>query len=197
MPRKPKLKIFVCSSVYGFENALTQICGVLTGLEYEVWNSDLGTIPQDPSKSNLQICTDAVKECDLFLGFIRPQYGSGIVGDTSITHEEFRTALSLPIPRWAMVQAEVTFARQLLKPYMYKRNGERTKFRLKKNPVLTDLRVFDLYNEATLDHIPLEERTGHWVQPFYRIPDILEYLHTQFADLERIRGICNDMRSKQ
>src|SRR4051794_29040946 len=131
MPSRRKLRLMVASTVYHFQNEITQICGVLSGFGYEIWNSHIGTIPQHPGRSNQQICVNAAENCDVFLGIIRPFYGSGIIGSCSITHEEFRAAIRLRKPRWFIAHRDVTFARQLLRPYMFKRNGERTEFKLK------------------------------------------------------------------
>ena len=185
----------VASTVYYFEDQITQIYGVLSGFGYEIWNSHMGTIPQHPAHSNLQNCVAAVRNCDVFLGFVRPFYGSGTIGERSITHEEFREAMARPKPRWLMVHRDVTFARQLLKPYMFKRDGERTKFKLRKNPVLDDLRVIDLYHDAIQNDVPPPDRRGHWVQEFYRMADVLAYLEFQFKDEGRIRRICEEMRT--
>src|SRR5262249_51539998 len=171
------------------------ICGVLTRFGYEVWNSHKGTIPENPALSNLENCVAAVRNCDIFLGFVRPFYGSGKIGERSITHEEFRAAMARPKPRWLMVHRDVTFARQLLKPYMFARNGTRTKFKLKKNAVLDDLREFDLYHDAIQNAVAPVDRRGHWVQEFYRIPEVLAYLEFQFKDEQRIRRICEEMRT--
>jgi len=116
MPPRTKTTVMVATTVYRFEDQIAQICGVLQGYGYDVWSSHLGTVPLHPGKSNLQNCIDAAKRCDVFLGFVRPFYGTGKVGDTSITHEEFRAAFADPRPRWAMVHRDVTCARQLLSP---------------------------------------------------------------------------------
>lgn len=195
MPRRPKLRVMVASTVYNFEDQISQVCAVLKGYGYEVWNSHIGTIPQNPAKSNKDICIDAATNCDLFLGIVRPFYGSGIIGERSITHEEFRAGLARPKPRWALVHRDVVLARQLLKPYMWKKDGSRTKFKLKKNPVLDDLRVIELYNDAIQSEVPVEDRRGHWVQEFYRLPEALKYLKNQFADTKRVRKICEEMTS--
>jgi hypothetical protein len=185
----------VASTVYFFEDQIIQICGVLSGYGYDVWNSHIGTIPQHAGRSNHQICVDAARNCDVFLGFIRPLYGSGKIGPRSITHEEFRAAIRKRKPRWFMAHRDVTFARQLLKPYMFNRAGNRTKFKLKKNPVLDDLRVIDLYNDAIQDDVPVANRKGHWVQEFYRLPEVLLYVENQFKDVDRIRRICREMNN--
>ena len=194
MPQKPKLKLMIASTVYHFEDQLNQICAVLSGFGYEVWNSHLGTVPVHPGRSNLENCTAAARDCDLFLGLIRPFYGSGKIGTRSITHEEFRAAVKHSRPRWFMVHRDVTFARQLLKPYLWKHDGSRTRFKLKKNPVLDDLRVLDLYHDAIQNELPAADRKGHWAQEFYRMPEVLSYLDSQFKDMNRIRSICDEMK---
>lgn len=190
-----KLKLMVASTVYHFENEIAKTCAILSGFGYEVWNSHIGTIPQHPGRSNQQICVDAAKSCDVFLGFIRPFYGSGKIGRCSITHEEFRAAIRSRKPRWFMAHRDVPFARQLLKPYMFKQNGDRTKFKLKKNLVLDDLRVIDLYNDAIQNDVPAARRRGHWVQEFYKLDEVLFYIEKQFKDVDRIRHICREMRT--
>jgi hypothetical protein len=195
MPGNRKLKLMVASTIYHFENEIALICAVLSGFGYEVWNSRIGTIPQHPGRSNQRICVDAAKNCDVFLGFIRPFYGSGKIGKRSITHEEFRAAIRRRKPRWFMAHRDVTFSRQLLKPYMFKRNGDRTKFKLKENPVLDDLRVIDLYNDAIQNNVSAARRRGHWVQDFYQLLEVLFYIEKQFKDVGRIRRICRQMRT--
>jgi hypothetical protein len=196
MPPKPKLKLMVASTVYHFEDQLRQICAVLNGFGYEVWNSHIGTIPVNPGWSNIDNCVAAARDCDVFLGIIRPFYGSGVIGDRSITHEEFREAVSLEKPRWFLVHRDVVFARQLLKPYIFKRKGGHFKFKLKKNPVLDDLRVIDLYHDAIQNEVAPENRKGHWAQEFYRIEEALTYLDSQFKNAVRIRKICKEMQEK-
>jgi hypothetical protein len=97
---EPTLRIMIASTVHGFEDQIEQICSVLQGFGYEVWCSHKGTIPASPLKSNLENCLEAVKNCDLFLGILRPSYGTGIIGDKSITHCEMKEAVDLNKPRW-------------------------------------------------------------------------------------------------
>ena len=194
MPAKPK-RLMVASTVYHFEDQLKQICAVLGGFGYRVWNSHTGTIPVHPGRSNLENCLAAARDCDLFLGIVRPFYGSGKIGDRSITHEEVREAVRLKKPRWFLVHRDVTFARQLLKPYLFKSDGTRTKFRLRKNPVMDDLRVIDLYHDAIQHDVPPEDRKGHWAQEYSGLPEALDYLNSQFKNVKRIRRICGEMGS--
>ena len=194
MAAKRKLKVVVASTVYNFEDQLNQICAVMKGFGYEVWNSHIGSIPVDPNLSNLENCLAAVRDSDFFLGILRPFYGSGVIGDRSIFHEECREAVRLVKPRWFLVHRDVAFARQLLKPYMFRRNGDVTKFTLKKTSVMDDIRVVHLYNDVIQNDVPIPDRRGHWAQEFYRLPEALEHLDSQFKNVTRIRRICEEMR---
>lgn len=190
MPKKSNLKLMVASTVYHFEDQIDRISAVLAGYGYTVWNSHKGTIPTDSRLSNLDNCVAAARSCDLFVGIIRPFYGSGVIGGTSITHEEFRAAMDAGKPHWFLVHRNVTLARQLLKPYMFNEDGIRTGFQVKKTAVLDDVRVLDIYNEAIGASTPEGERTGNWVQEFWQDTEILQFLEAQLRDIKRIRAIC-------
>lgn len=187
MPQAKKLNLMVASTVYNFQDQVGQICAVLGGYGYQVWNSHLGTIPLNPKLSNLENCVAGVRDCDLFLGIIRPSYGSGI------THEEVREAVKLKKPRWFLVHRDVVIARQLLTPYLYAEDGKPTGFALKKNPILDDLRSIELYNDAIQHGTPLADRKGHWAQEFYRMDEALSHIDAQFRDEPRVRLICEEM----
>ncbi|MFZ1693984.1 MAG: DUF4062 domain-containing protein [Flavobacteriales bacterium] len=200
MPRKQsrgKLKIMVASSVHHFRTELDQIYATLRGFGYEVIMSKEGTVFVDPRNHNRTNCIQAVHECDVFLGIIRPNYGSGIVSGKAITHWEFLEAIKLNRPSWFVVDQQVETCRQLLKPYLFRKKGKRTvrtDFRLRPNPVLDDLRVLDMYESALKSNIKLEERTGHWVQPYADFAQLLTFIDRQFKDPHRIRTICEDQQ---
>jgi hypothetical protein len=194
--QKPKLKIMVASTIYGFEDQLNQICATLKGYGYQVLNSHLKTIPVDPAKSNLDNCLLAVESCDLFFGIVRPQYGSGIIGDISITHEEMRKAIELKKPRWFVAHRDIKIARELLKQYMVtKKRQPRKSFKYKSTNIMDDIRVIQLYNDTILNDILPKERIGHWVDEYFRLDDILQCVETQFADVWRVSEIVEQMRA--
>lgn len=205
MPRSkkvPSLKIMVASTIYGFEDQLDQICAMLRGYGYEVWNSHLKTIPIDPSKSNTGNCLAAVEACDLMFGIQRPVYGSGVIGEVSITHQEMVKAIELKKPRWFIAHRDIAVARQLLKQYMYMKNPAGDDPRFVPNPdfkyaetsVLDDIRLIHLYNATIKNEVKPAERIGHWVDEYFRLPDILQCIETQFSDVNRIRDLVNEMK---
>ena len=88
------IKVFVSSTVYDFESHLDMVYSTLDGYGYDVMMSHKGTIPLDSKLSNLENCLKGVEDCDVFLGFVRPLTGPGILkpGEKSITAQEFEVA---------------------------------------------------------------------------------------------------------
>jgi hypothetical protein len=171
-------KIMIASSVYGFETPLIQMCALIEGLGFRAMNSHYGTIVPDSKLSNLENCINAVAECDVFIGIIRPFYGTGVIGDLSITHTEFREAIRLDKRRYFLAHDDVLFCRKLLKQFMYDEKNVRTDFRIKKTTVLDDIRVIDLYDEVVKNHVPVEDRTGNWIQQFKTQEELYRFLNT-------------------
>jgi hypothetical protein len=177
MPRK-KLKIMVSSTVYGAESELDQIQAVLSGYGYEVVISKGGTVYVPPGYSAEEACLKAVDDCDLFLGIIFPRYGSGI------THKEFKRAIEKDKPRWFIAHYYVTFAREILKQYMFTKKGTRRKnFKFRKTGIMDNIRVIDMYNDAIANEVPFGERRSNWAQPFFKTNEIMDFLKVQFKDI--------------
>lgn len=185
---KPEVKIMIGSTVYGFEDQLSQIVAQLTTLGYKVLNSHHGSIKVNPNLSNLENCLKAVEECDLFLGIIRPYYGTGNIGDLNITFEEIKKAVELKKPYWFLVHRDVVFARSFLKKIVLKSGDTVT---LKDNK-LFDLRCIDVYEYVIKNHVQdLALRNGNWAQEFYRLDEMMVYINAQFGDKDFISEVMN------
>lgn len=184
--KKQQFKIMVGSTVYGFEDQLSQIVAQLTTMDYKVLNSHVGSIKVNPNLSNLENCLKAVDECDLFLGIIRPYFGTGNIGDKNITFEEIKRAIELKKPYWFLVHRDVVFARNLFRKLKCTDGSV---------PELTDNKLFDkrtieVYEFVIKNHVKeLELRNGNWAQEFYRLDDMLLYIETQFGDQEFVTEI--------
>jgi len=207
-----KLKILVSSTVYGHEELLESVYSLLTTYGYEVLMSHKGTIPVDPDHSAMDSCLDAVEACDLFLGIILPSYGTGkeASGEDSITHREMIEAISLNKPRWFLVHEHVAVARLLLQPYRVEDKqgnpiypAQLDGIGFQKTPVLSDLRVIDMFELAMRHDVPaVKDRRGNWVQQFgpdedarlfsiaqfRRYRDLAEKHLPKLADKERIKN---------
>jgi hypothetical protein len=166
---------------------LRQIAGILRGYGYDVLNSHIGTIPPRVGASNRDACLEAVQECDYFLGIIRGYYGSGQPlpsgledSEISITHAEQRRAIALHKPRAFLVEEKVVNARLLLKPLLDRLQPKRASALgasqwdlpvtrgkpnpLRYNPVIDNLRVIAMYEEALLSEEDYSARHDHWCQ---------------------------------
>jgi hypothetical protein len=186
-----KVKIMVGSTVYGFEDQLSQIVAQLNTLGYDVLNSHYGSIKVNPNLSNLDNCLKAVDECDLFLGIIRPYCGTGNIGEKNITFEEIKEAIRLRKPYWFLVHRDVVYTRLLLKKMKLK-SGDEVMF--------TDNRLFDklsieMYEYVIKNHIPVTLRNGNWAQEFYRLDEMMVYINAQFINKDFINEVMNPKNS--
>lgn len=191
-----KIEVMVASSVYGYEDQINQICGLFQQMGYHPINSHYKTMPTDPSMSNLDNSLEATRNCDAFFGILRPYYGTGVIGDTSITHEEMKLAINLKKPRWFIAHRDIRVARVLFKQYMFNGDGSpNDDFQYQSTRLLDDIRVIDMYNDTIQNDIPPEERVGHWTEEYFELDDIIKVIQTQFREIDRISNIINKMKT--
>ena len=178
-----KLTVMVSSTVYGVEELLDRVYTLLTTFGYEVWMSHKGTVPVSSNETAFESCLKAVEKCDLFLGIITPQYGSGVdATGLSITHKEMKKAIELNKPRWFLAHDQVVFARRLLMDLGYKTQEQRSELTLRKGAAsISNIKVIDLYEDATMEKLPLDDRQGNWVQKFDRDDDANLFVVAQFS----------------
>lgn len=190
MTTEGNIEVMVASTVYGFEDQLTTICATLSTLDYAVINSHIGTVRVNPSRSNLDNCLDAVRQCDAFIGIIRPYYGTGNIDERNITFEEMKLAIQLGKPYWFLVHRDVVFTRQLKKHLYYKDSAgnDQSDVRIRKSPVF-DERTLDIYNHVLKEGKPIATRTGNWAQEFYRLDEALTYVTAQFEDQSFVESV--------
>jgi len=180
--------VMVASTVYGIEDLLEQVHGVLTSLGYRVWMSHKGTIPTNPDLNNEENCVEAVRCCDVFIGIITSRHGSGIF------RKEVETAVNEDALRWFLVHHNVVVARQLLKQFRFDKGGNLMALDFEKTPVLESLEVLETYEFAIQQHLPYEERKGNWVQSFSRPEEALEFIRTQLCDVDRVKELIEERR---
>ena len=202
---KRPLKVLVSSTVYRKEGLLDRIYALLTSFGYEVWMSYSGTVHVNSNVNAFENCLNAVRECDLFLGLITPDYGSGIDKDSadsrSITHQEMVLALKLKKPRWMLVDSKIPFMRDWLNQCGIETREARKKFweGLPKTDgsKTFDLRTIDIYEDVIQDYDPprkvsLAERKGNWVQPYMDISDVERFVVAQFDRDIQIETFLNE-----
>ena len=183
----------VSSPVSRIEELLDRIYAFLTGLDTSL-DVHKGTLPVFSNRSAFENCIAAVEDCDLFLGIITPTYGSGRDGDgISISHQELRRAIELNKPRWLLVHDHVVLSRLLLKYLGYTGGSGRSRLSLDDRcPIMDDLRVIDMFEEATLSQTPLEERQGNWVQMFRSEDEALLFATAQFSRYQEVEAFIQE-----
>ncbi len=193
----PKPIIFVSSTVYGIEELLERIYTLLTTFGYEVWMSHKGTVPLDSNLTAFENCIRGVENCDLFLGIITPNYGSGVdkkKNDISIFHKEIKKAIELNKRRWLLTHDYVVFAKQFLKDLGYTTSEKRKELKLDKKSVsISDLRVIDVHEEAILnDEENLDDRKGNWVQKYKTDADSILFVTSQFSRYQEVESFIEE-----
>ena len=194
-----RLRVMVSSSVRGNEHLLHRVHGVLNAA-YEVWMSKEGTVPLTSKRTAFQNCLEAVQDCDVFVGIITGNYGSGREGRDahSITHLEMLRAVELDKPRFVLVHQHVDLARQLLKPYRLrapetgpfkkKGNGRYELIKWEGGAVISDLLVLKMYEDMMRMSVPLNVRTGNWVQPYENDDDAVRFIENQLiSNAKRVK----------
>ena len=189
-----KLVVLVSSTVYGIEELLDRIYGLLTKFGYEVWMSHKGTMPVFSSHSAFENCIRAVEKSDLFLGIITTSYGSGIEDNgLSITHNELLKAIELKKPRWLLSHDHIVYARKLLEDLGFKGKEGRKDLKLKyRASSLGDLRVLQMYEDATLKNITAPDAKGDWVQKFSSDVDALLFATSQFSRYQEVEEFLKE-----
>ncbi|MEM9367843.1 MAG: DUF4062 domain-containing protein [Planctomycetota bacterium] len=179
----------VSSSVYQNRSLLDRIYAVLNGYGYEVWMSHKDSLPVFSGKSNYENCLEAVETCDVFVGIVSPFYGSGRTDDgRTITHCELRKAIKLEKLRWILADQRVVFARQLLKQFRFRQDGKpRANFQFSKTSVLDSVGVIEMYEDATREDVPLEDRTGNWVHEYRDEEHAIHIISRQLSNIDRVR----------
>lgn len=196
---KPRLTVLVSSSIYGREPLLEQIAGWLGTFGYEVWNSHLGTLPIELNAGTYDTCIRAAERCDIFLGLITPRYGSGTDGEggPAITHRELSRAIELRKPRLVLAHEHVVLARRIMMDLGYKGIEGRKELTLRKGAeVIDDLRLVDMYEEATQDHLDPKDRDDNWVQKYSSDADVGRYIGAQFGRYEEMEQFVARWREK-
>jgi len=166
---------------------------------YDVLMSHKGTIPLDSKLSNLENCLCAVENSDVFVGFIRPLRGSGVLDedDLSMTEYEFNKAYELDIPRFILVDSTISYTRDLFRWLDLKADALKfTKQQAKEDGTTVVLKnhvmhstALDMYNMAIKNNEPPKQRVGNWVQAYRNADDIRLHLENQFQYVQWIQKL--------
>lgn len=218
MEEEKRYSVMISSSVNGFEDQLKRIEVEFKNLGYAVVLSMSGTMKVDPRLNNFDNCLKAVENCDLFFGVIRPDCGTGRMGEKSITFNEFMHARECHKPCWFVIDNKIKVYKELLKTLVLKEHpnmsddemnkaiaayyDKKIRSREKLPKVLDvfgtkDLHKFDplcFEMEDFVNHkgIPREEVVNNWMQYCNSELEIATFIHTNFSDISYIENILKE-----
>ena len=113
----------------------------------------------------------------------------------SVTHRELLRAIQEDKLRWFLVHRDIMLARQILKQFRFDDDGRQKNLDFKRTPVLDDIRVLDMYDDAVGRDIAYEHRSGNWAQPYSTDQEALLFIRTQLEDPARVRSILDGQRA--
>ena len=181
-----RYKVMISSSVNGFEGMLSLFEKRVEGYGYDVILSMSGKIKVNPHLGNFENCLKAVEECDVFLGIIRTDCGTGREGDSSITFDEFKRARELGKPCWFIMKVRNREEKQL--PRVLDLFNSK------------DFRTFDplcLEMEDFVNHkgIPKSEVKNNWMQycNFDKPEEIFDFIDRNIGNIQFVDDIVRGL----
>lgn len=207
--------VMVSSSVRGFETELDLIYSLLSQIGYKVIMSKAGTLKVNPMLGNFENCLNAVEQCDLFLGIIRQNCGTGVSNDESITFQEIKHARAYDKPCWYIIEGKIQNSKDLLRSLEFREhpkthsrwfNWIAARFydmtiRMRKRlPRVMDMFRSDKTHTFDEECFKMEdfvnqkwknraEVTGNWMQYCNNWNDIEKFILTNFSDRGLIESI--------
>lgn len=162
------MKIFISSTCYNLPDLRAELESFIIQNGHTPLLSDRDSFPVITGIHRHDVCLEAVTGCDLFVLIVDGRYGANYYGDPSIsiTHAEFKTALSMGINLIAFIREDVFYERQT-----YKKNANITGFR---PCYVDDIRVFKLITDIQ------EHHSGPWAQPFKDVTNVKKLLNSIF-----------------
>lgn len=73
--------------------------------------------------------------------------------------------IELDKTRWFIAHHYVTFAREILKQYMYRGSRMNKGFTFKKTAIMDSHKVIDMYNDAIQHQLNFSDRKANYAQP--------------------------------
>lgn len=176
-----KPRIFISSTCYDLKFVREDLADFVKEYDYEPILSENGDIGYTPGQNLDKSCYDAMQTSDMVILIVGSEYGSAASGEVkdefaeyiSITRKEFRTAIDVGIPVFAMIDKKV-----MTEYGIYETNVEE----IEKNDlpikfkIVKDLNVFRFIKEIKgMITIPIQE--------FEKSSDIKEFIRKQWADM--------------
>ncbi|PHP88262.1 hypothetical protein CFB52_012145 [Burkholderia sp. AU18528] len=166
-------KVFISSTCYDLKYIRENLRYFVRTLGYDPILSEDGSIFYNPIQHTHDACLTEIPNTQLFVLIIGGRYGGKFHdSDTSITNAEYREAVRLKIPVFALVESGVYAEHNL-----YQKNRKNTEIDLEKLdfPSVDSTKIFEFIDEVRGNSI------NNALVPFRDFGDIEAYLRQQWA----------------
>jgi hypothetical protein len=168
-------RVFISSTCYDLKYIRENLRYFVKTLGYEPILSEDGSVFYNPAQHTHDACLTEIPNTQLFVLVIGGRHGGKYLStDHSITNAEYREAIRLKIPVFALVESAV-----YNEHHLYQRNRTNTLVDLTKLmfPAVDSLKIFEFIDEVRANAV------NNAIVPFRDFGDIESYLRQQWAGM--------------
>jgi hypothetical protein len=168
-------KVFVSSTCYDLKYIRENLRYFVRTLGYEPILSEDGAVFFNPAQHTHEACLTEIPNTQLFVLIIGGRYGGRYLdSDNSITNAEYKEAIRLKIPVFALVESGVYNEHNV---YLKNRNNAALNLSDVKFPSVDSLKIFEFIDEVRGCSV------NNALVPFRDFGDIETYLRQQWAGM--------------
>lgn len=168
-------RVFISSTCYDLKHIRESLKYFVRTLGYEPVLSDEGDVFYSPVSHTHDACLKEVETCQIFILIIGGRYGSNFKdSEQSITNHEYRSAISLGIPVFALVEDGVYSDNHL---FISNKSKNPSFYENIDYPSVDSIMVFDFIDEVK------RKVENNAIQSFKDFTDIEGYLKKQWAGM--------------
>jgi hypothetical protein len=171
----PAPRVFISSTCYDLRHIRENLKFFVRNLGYEPVLSEEGAVFYDPRMHTHEACVSEVPACQVLVLIIGGRYGSMYrTSNSSITNEEYKSAVKAKIPIFALVE------RGVLDDYrVYKANFENSDINAAaiRYPAADSTKIFDFVDEVQ------SQAVNNALVPFSDFEEMQSYLRQQWASM--------------
>jgi len=168
-------RVFISSTCYDLKYIRENLRYFVKTLGYDPVLSEDGNVFYSPFRHTHESCLSEIPTTQLFVLIIGGRYGGEYINsENSITNTEYKEAIKLKIPVFALVESSVYSEHHLFQKNRKNNEIDLTKLKF---PSVDSLRIFEFIDEVRGNSI------NNAIVPFRDFGDIEAYLRQQWAGM--------------
>lgn len=166
-------RVFISSTCYDLKHIRESLKYFVRTIGYEPVLSDDGDVYYNPAIHTHDSCLKEVETCQIFVLIIGGRYGGKFKeNDTSITNNEYKTAIKCKIPIFALVDSNVYSDHNVFTNNKGKDIADKINY-----PSIDNIKIFNFIDEVR------RSSTNNAIYAFKNFSDIEGYLRKQWAGM--------------